>query len=41
MNRRFPTQEVCAHERKPFSSRAQTFFITSANLYCRDKKQYA
>ncbi|WP_454890883.1 hypothetical protein [Alloprevotella tannerae] len=27
-----------AHERKPFLSRAQTFFIVSVSLFCRDKK---
>jgi len=29
---------VYAHERKPFLSRAQTFFIVSVSLFCRDKK---
>ena len=27
-----------AHERRPFFSRAQTFFIVSANLFSRDEK---
>nr|DAJ82673.1 MAG TPA: hypothetical protein [Caudoviricetes sp.] len=29
---------VYAHERKPFSSRAQTFFLVRTNLYYRDEK---
>ena len=29
---------VYHHERKTFSSRAQDLFITSTNLFCRDKK---
>ena len=27
-----------AHERRPFFSRSQTFFIVSANLFSRDEK---
>ena len=33
-----PSGGVYAHERKPFLSRAQTFFIVSVSLFCRDKK---
>ena len=32
-----PIDAVYAHERKPFLSRAQTFFIVSVSLFCRDK----
>ncbi len=33
-----PTTNLFHHENKPFSSRAQDLFITSTNLFCRDKK---
>lgn len=33
-----PIDAVYAHERKPFFSRVQTFFIVSVSLFCRDKK---